>query len=144
MGGKCYYKGSQISLISTNIGFVINCPANCQQCSIDNNDRIICLKTSIGFNFNSTGSIVLCNTICKTCSSSNSAICTSCYNSYRLINGDCKICADPHCLDCSDNQNICAICALGYTTNKGICAVCAENCLSCNLKGPGKCDPLSC
>ncbi len=50
---------------------------------------------------------------------------------YFALNQNCQKCTTP---------NFCVNCIDGFGSSLGLCQKCADNCLSCLVNGPAKCD----
>lgn len=75
----------------------------------------------------------------------------SCFDFYALIGGKCVPCMDPYAVSClKTNLNYSIFCIPKYTvqTSKYYinrqCIPCADNCLKCDVTGPGNCDTYQC
>ena len=85
-----------------------------------------------------------------TCISGTSS-CASCFNGSVLVGGSCLTCLDTHAIAClSTNLNYSISCAPKYSAARsnisagGYCLPCADNCLKCDVNGPGNCDSSQC
>ena len=87
---------------------------------------------------------------CLTCTSGG-AICTSCSDGNTIVGGSCIACLDHNAISClSTNLNYSTTCIPKYSvetsnTNSGKnCLPCGNNCLKCDINGPGNCDSYQC
>jgi hypothetical protein len=60
-----------------------------------------------------------------------------------LINGECKSCSDPNCLDCTTDVNVCKKCSLLYAIEANKCVqMCGQNAAVIPIYGfNGVCKP---
>ena len=122
-----------------------SCPPGCKRCNIGGDNSIVCQKALKGYIFDSSGNIVRCANSCKTCSPQNTSLCTSCFRGSKLVGSTCSNCVDPQAITCSGTTGAWSnSCNKGYTPVNGVCTACAENCLSCSIRGAGKCDDGGC
>ena len=102
---------------------------------------------------NNNGQCEACTTAnCETCTT-NKDVCTLCKSGFfayaptsscvsscptgsqqDTTNRLCITCADPNCISCPSNTNICAQCKTNgyYLTSSKTCATCQSNCLQCS------------
>lgn len=120
------------------------CPAGCATCNIGNSNAIVCSEPLPGYSFDTSGNIVRCADSCKTCSSSDSNACTSCFGASRLSGTTCSGCQDSNAASCTGSITWADSCIPGYTPVNGSCSACASNCLSCGTAGANNCDDGGC
>ena len=81
--------------------------------------------------------------------------CKSCFDGYTLVAGSCLSCLDPNSVYCRPtNLNYSVLCYPKYsigtsntsntTSSVRCCQPCADNCLKCDVNGPGNCDSSQC
>jgi hypothetical protein len=101
------------------------------------------------------GTLIKCDTTCKSCSGKTASDCLTCYQGQALNGGQCQGCTDPNALTClPTNVGFVSVCKLGYSSafyivngtvqNGGTCQPCGLNCLKCDQNGPGTCDLNKC
>ena len=85
-----------------------------------------------------------CADTCLTCAQSDANSCTSCYGSSKLVGTTCTGCTDPNAATCDGNIAWADTCKNGYSAVNGACVACAAHCLTCAIRGQGKCDDGGC
>ncbi|EAR95439.2 EGF-like domain protein (macronuclear) [Tetrahymena thermophila SB210] len=140
-------------------GQCIQCSINCLKCDIlQSSSQLQCLECQDGFQLNSLGECVKCDSTCKTCFlPNNPQACELCFPSYDLTsNHSCIQCQQGYyfseqnqeclqcpmgCLSCSSNQ-ICNSCVQGYTldsnnncTNTIKCHLTCKSCTNTSYQG---------
>jgi hypothetical protein len=65
-----------------------------------------------------------------------------------LVGGTCLSCLDPYAISClPNNLSYSILCIPKYSVSKtyySLCLPCSDNCLQCNVNGPGNCDFYHC
>ena len=127
-----------------NNGIVIQCPSNCNKCTLVNENNklnIKCLMTSDSKYFiNQDGQVKTCDDYyegidyCSSCSYNNDKlVCNICQSGYIELDDKCY-----SCKEILDNQG-CKYCSKNYSDNSYYCYSCEDN--NILIKNIGKCIP---
>lgn len=103
------------------------CSPGCSDCSSGS-----CAGCQDGYAYDSTAtSCVKCGQNCRACSSSNSAVCSSCIVGSYLSNSSTCLPCDRRCITCEMSATNCTGCPPGQSSINGVCGGCQPNCISC-------------
>lgn len=90
-------------------GVCEDCPANCDECSEDETDGLICGTCSVNYGLNEETICLECPSKCSVCNVNGA--CTDCEEGYVVVSGECKQCPSK-CTECSD-ETTCTHCEDG-------------------------------
>jgi hypothetical protein len=104
------------------------CSVGCSDCSSGT-----CAGCVDRFAFDSASTTcVRCATNCRTCSSSDASVCSSCLQFSYLSNSSSCLPCDRSCVTCLGSATNCSSCPPGQSLSGGSCSgTCPRNCISC-------------
>lgn len=135
---NCLDCGSATTCSKCKAGY-LKSGENCNACEIDKCIEYVadtnpcqCSKCSSGTLQEDDTKCIVCETGCKTCSSTDT--CTACSDGYYLDNANCVACSEikENCAKCSSSA--CTECSNGYYLDVTECKACSgvlNNCLTC-------------